>query len=165
MGYDLHITRRDNWTDQGHDITSDEWLKLVAADPELTLDSQNGPYFAVWRGASKLPQPWLDWSDGQIYTKNPDRGLMAKMLTLARQLSATVQGDDGEEYTRLEDFPDETAGATPRQPKGYIYVLLCISLVSFAFIFIARDWKDRMVFIAGALLAGSGAYWLIKQLR
>jgi len=37
MGYDLHITRRDDWSDQGHDITSDEWLKLIAADPELTL--------------------------------------------------------------------------------------------------------------------------------
>ena len=51
---------------------------------------------------------WLDWSDGQIYTKNPDAPLIEKVFAIARQFGATVQGDDGEVY--------EAGGRPPRQP-------------------------------------------------
>jgi hypothetical protein len=98
MGYDLHITGRRDWSDTGHDIRSSEWLSLVTNDPELRLDTTQGPFFAVWSGPSQDAAPWLDWRDGQIFTKNPDAPLIDKMIQLAQALGATVQGDDGELY-------------------------------------------------------------------
>jgi len=106
MGYDFHITRRKDWPDAGSDITPQEWLAYVKQDSELRLHPENGPYFAEWRGTSSTA--WLDWSDGQIYTKNPDAALIEKMVVVARQFDATVQGDDGEVY--------EGGGRPPRQP-------------------------------------------------
>ena len=96
MGYDLHITRRKHWTDKGDDITADEWLAYVRADSELRLQPESGPYFAVWKGPSELDDSWLDWSDGRIYTKNPDTAFIGKMVAIAQQLEASAQGDDGE---------------------------------------------------------------------
>jgi hypothetical protein len=110
MGYDLHIVRRRHWADTGNDITSDEWLDYVAGDPELKLSPDGGPYWAVWSGASELPQPWLDWDDGRVYSKNPDAPLISKMCAVAQALHATVQGDDGEFY-------DENANVLP-SPKS-----------------------------------------------
>lgn len=98
MGYDLHITRRDDWSDEGSDITAEEWLQYVRSDPELKITGTNGPCHAVWSGRSEHSEPWLDWASGQIYTKNPDSPLIDKMISIAEQLGATVQGDDGEIY-------------------------------------------------------------------
>lgn len=106
MGYDLHITRAKSWSENaGHKISSDEWLAYVADDPELSISGQNGPYFAAWSGKSEYPDPWLDWFDGNIYSKNPDEALIDKMVQIARQLHARVQGDDGELYTSGRERP------------------------------------------------------------
>lgn len=98
MGYDLHITRRKDWSAKGHHIRAEEWLAYVKKDPELLLSRENGPYFARWNGPSKYPDPWLDWHDGNIFSKNPDEPLIDKMVAIARDLGAQVQGDDGEIY-------------------------------------------------------------------
>jgi hypothetical protein len=98
MGYDLHITRRASWADEGNDITADEWLEFVKNDSDLQLKTENGSYFTVWRGKCSLHEPWLDWSRGQIHTKNPDDALIDKMVSIANKLHAVVQGDDGEVY-------------------------------------------------------------------
>jgi len=99
MGYDVHITRRKDWSDTGNDITAKEWADVITSDSELALDPKNGLYFARWSGASELDDPWLDWADGQIYSKNADNALIKKMVAIARLLDATVQGDDGEIYS------------------------------------------------------------------
>jgi hypothetical protein len=99
MGYDLHITRAKDWSqNDGRWITAEEWLNVVAQDAELHLDGVNGPYFAIWSGRSTLDQPWLDWFRGNITTKDPDAALVDKMIAIAEKLNAQVQGDDGEEY-------------------------------------------------------------------
>lgn len=105
MGYDLHITRAGDWAESEQmPITADEWLAVVAADPELRIDDRNGPYFAVWPGPCSYPEGgWFDWFEGRISTKNPDRAILGKMLQLAHTLRAVVQGDEGELYTH----PDE----------------------------------------------------------
>ncbi len=105
MGYDLHITRREHWADAGDDISGDEWLTVVATDPELQLQVENGPYFAVWSQHSSEGDHWLSWSDGQIDTKNPTNALIDKMVEIARELGAEVQGDDGEIYTSSTHLP------------------------------------------------------------
>lgn len=117
MGYDFHITRAEHWADEDQTlISSEEWLAVVRSDPELRLDPQNGPNFAIWidflTGSEK---GWFDWRDGAIFTKNPDAPLLAKMLSLAARLNAKVQGDEGEVYTSVEDYPPYKA--TPRQTQ------------------------------------------------
>ena len=54
---------------------------------------------------SKYPDPWLEWFDGYIYTKNPDEPILSKMLEIATALGAKVQGDDLETY-RSANFED-----------------------------------------------------------
>ncbi len=38
MGYDVHITRKAEWSDDESAITLGEWLSVVDADPEMRLD-------------------------------------------------------------------------------------------------------------------------------
>ncbi|WP_042409939.1 hypothetical protein [Streptacidiphilus carbonis] len=80
MGYDVHITRRENWWDEeGQDISVAEWEAVVAADPGL--------------GAVPL---W--WNVGRIVSKNPSDAVITRMREVAKALGARVQGDDGEYY-------------------------------------------------------------------
>jgi hypothetical protein len=116
MGYDLHITRAKEWSDNDDaQITAEEWLRVVAADPELSLAGYNGDYFALWNGPSRNPDPWFDWSGGNVMTKSPDPALVAKMIQLAERLGARVQGDDGEIY--LSDGRIERDGAVDAGPE------------------------------------------------
>ena len=93
MGYDLHITRSTDWNhNTGHEIDSPEWLALVRDDPELNLDPSNGPNAVRWSST------WFDWFEGNVFTTDPDRGAVAKMLQIAELLAGVVQGDNGEFY-------------------------------------------------------------------
>ena len=106
MGYEFHITRAKSWTlNTKHRISAEEWIAYVEKDQELSLSRDGGPYFARWSGKSKLNEPWLDWRDGNIETKNPDEALIDKMVAIARELRATVQGDDGEIYRSGHEPP------------------------------------------------------------
>jgi hypothetical protein len=102
MGYDLHITRREDWFDRGDDISADEWLNYVESDTELSIDKRNGRYFAIWK-----EDDWLDWQRGEIFTKNPRKTLVEKMIQIANRLNAKVQGDDGEVYVDSSQIPDD----------------------------------------------------------
>ena len=107
MGYDLHITRAEFWAENNGDrITEEEWLRVIERDNELAIDEANGPLFAVWGEETADYSPWLNWSDGNIFAKNPDKNTLAKMLQVADTLGATVQGDDGETYSNLDDYPE-----------------------------------------------------------
>lgn len=99
MGYDLRITRAPGFWAEYEDggISAQEWLAFIEADPELSLEPGH-EHFARWAGPSKYPDPWFDWWQGTIKTKNPDPPIIDKMIRMAAQLSARVQGDDGEVY-------------------------------------------------------------------
>ncbi|HEX9063131.1 MAG TPA: hypothetical protein VF941_23405, partial [Clostridia bacterium] len=83
----------------------EEWLAVVEKDPELSIDSKNGPFFAVWKHDGQENEYWLDWFGGNIYSKNPDEILISKMVNIAKLLDAKVQGDDGELYE--ENFQEK----------------------------------------------------------
>jgi hypothetical protein len=107
MGYGLHVTRAEHWTDSEQSpIAAEEWLALVGRDPELLIDPRgNGPYFALWlKHWVDGDHPWFDWFKGEIHTKNPDRKTLTKMLDIAKNFGAKVQGDEGEEYACPEDL-------------------------------------------------------------
>lgn len=113
MGWEVHMTRADDWSQSAQrPITADEWLAVVAADPELRINEANGPYLAVWSGPCSYPDGgWFEWADGCVSTKHPDRAVLGKILHLAARLGARVQGDDGEEYTDPSQLPEEPSAA------------------------------------------------------
>ena len=117
MGYDLHITRQENWfdDDRGRQITLEEWKQYVASDNEMRLDNYaeatttDGETIwtaceglSVWLGYSENGRDgnyaWFNYSRGNIDVKNPDDEIIKKMLQIAAKLNAIVQGDDGEIY-------------------------------------------------------------------
>lgn len=108
MGYDLHITRRKSWTDKGDDISFAEFVQLVRRDTEFRYPGENGEDCADWRSPKSGYESWLCWSDGDIYTKNPDPEFIDKMVAVSRMLNAVVQGDDGEVYLSATEIQTES---------------------------------------------------------
>jgi len=103
MGYNVYITRAPLWVENdGYQIPISEWLAFIQHDAELRLASEHGPHFAIWNGNSHLHQPWFDWENGNITTKNPDEQIIRKMVQIAQALHGTVQGEEGERYSVRE---------------------------------------------------------------
>lgn len=106
MGYDIHITRAENWC-EGEEaaISLKEWEDYVERTPDLSPDPINGMPIALWTAHPNSNEfaPWLSWQDGNITAKNPDEALLAQMLAIAASLGAKVQGDDGEIYPQVAD--------------------------------------------------------------
>jgi hypothetical protein len=122
MGYELHITRQENWFDEddSRQISFDEWTQILADDKEMRLDNfaeattTNGDTIrveseglSVWTKYSgnglNGNYAWFDYSRGSIVCKNPDDEIIGKMLDIAGRLNAKVQGDEGEIYERSAD--------------------------------------------------------------
>ncbi|WP_207000839.1 hypothetical protein [Trinickia mobilis] len=115
MGYDIHITRKENWFDDEPQINLEEWKALVASDTEMRLDGYaeakvgSGAILrvereglSVWKAYSghgaNGNMAWFSFRGGDIVVKNPDAEILAKMWKIAQKLSARVQGDDCERY-------------------------------------------------------------------
>jgi hypothetical protein len=108
MGYNLYITKADSWLDtEESPIPKDLWDSLVASDSELELSTED--YYerqvkgkierfhpVIWVKHPDRPPFWF--IDGAIDAKNPDKATIKKMGALARELSAKVLGEEGEEY-------------------------------------------------------------------
>jgi prepilin-type processing-associated H-X9-DG protein len=116
MGYDVGITRKENWWDEnGPEIHLNEWIDVVAADRDMRLDGYaeaqvgdgkilrtENAGLSVWTAYSRHGEggnmAWFDFRRGSIVVKNPDAEILQKMWSLAQTLSAKVQGDEGEFY-------------------------------------------------------------------
>lgn len=114
MGVELYITRTPEGADDEIPISAEEWLAYVASDPELRLWPENGPHFVRWLGHSAYPEPWLDWSQGQVSTKWPDTALYCKMLQVAKALDARVCDDDDTTYSLPSEWEFDP-NAPPQQ--------------------------------------------------
>jgi hypothetical protein len=149
MGWELHMTRADDWSQSAdRPITAEEWLAVVAADPELHIDEANGRYFAVWsHPRSKSDGGWFDWADGQVSTKQPDRPVLKKLLQLADKLGATVQGDDGEVYNHPSQLPnDAVAEADSYLRRHRIINVIGLILLALSFVWVSFKlitWVSR----------------------
>ncbi len=113
MGYDLHITRRAYWLEEGNDIALEEFVERVRRDAEFKYPGQLGDVSADWCSSKTCSESWLHWENGQIYTKNPDPEFINKMVSLAGSLGAKVRGDDGEIYRSATDVLHEPPPASP----------------------------------------------------
>jgi hypothetical protein len=121
MGYDLHMTRRKDWVDQGDDISFDEFVAYVRSDAEFTYPSQLGDDFAYWHSSQTGHDSWLWWNEGRIDTKNPESEFIDKMVAVAKSLGAKVQGDEGEVYlSATEILKDEADENPPPQPRARV---------------------------------------------
>jgi hypothetical protein len=115
MGYDVHITRKDEWfTEEGAEISLDEWKLYVESDPEMRLDNfaeaetpdgilrVESEGISVWIGYSCHEvdgnMAWFDYFEGNVKVKNPDEEILKKMFSIAQTLNARVQGDECEFY-------------------------------------------------------------------
>lgn len=99
MGYDLHITRKEHWSDEtGSEISLDEWMKYAHTDNDIKPDPDN-PGNENWIVASDSP-PWPLWWNrtGELLTTNPEPAAIQKLIAIAAALDARVLGDDGEIY-------------------------------------------------------------------
>jgi len=116
MGYEVHITRKDQWFDEaGPSISLDDWLDYVKNDPEMRLDGfaeavtsdghvirTENPDIAVWIAYSGHEEDgnmaWFSHFRNKVSVKNPDKEILQKMHRIATTLVAHVQGDEGEIY-------------------------------------------------------------------
>lgn len=106
MGYDLHITRKEFWSDEdGATITLDEWREYVSRDPDIVADPHNPglEHYVLITHSERWPL-WWDRS-GEVNAKNPDEAVIAKLVQIARALDAKVLGDDDEIYGVEESGP------------------------------------------------------------
>jgi hypothetical protein len=134
VGYDVHITRAEEWTDsEKWPISREDWLAYVEQDPEMRLDCAaettttegetlryESAGLAVWTAYSghgvNGNMAWFDYREGRVVVKNPDDQILGKMVEIARDLDANVQGDDGERY----DDPGtiKTSTASPERVRS-----------------------------------------------
>lgn len=118
MGYNLHITRKENWYDKQEpkDITLEEWKDYIKSDSEMRMDNfaettttdgtnqtlrTEREGIAVWvkKHSEKDGGGWIYYDDGNIVVKSPDKEMIEKIIQIAKELDAAVVGDEGEEYT------------------------------------------------------------------
>ena len=107
MGYDIHITRKANWFDEGPEITLQEWETYAESDPLLSVVGEvtwridgnivRAKMFAV-RDAGKRDAAALYWYGGNVSAKYPSQAGVAHMVSIAARFDAKVQGDEGEFY-------------------------------------------------------------------
>ncbi len=119
MGYDLHITRKEFWSDEeGPSISFEEWISYAASDKDIENDAINGKHDFLYVNHPIEPIP-LWWNEGEVYTKNPDKDTVKKLIEIAKSLSARVVGDDGESYSVWSRFPepDPEPDPQPEKPK------------------------------------------------
>src|SRR5688500_12340772 len=103
MGYDLHITRREMWSDSDlGDIPLNEWLDYVASNYTLILTSGDHILFTVTASCDNRPgacdanphpavatkdiRPCIAYCRGCIETKNRDEHTLRKMIATASAL-------------------------------------------------------------------------------
>jgi len=112
LGYEVHITRKTEWSDnEGPSITEEEWKAYVASDKEMMITGIaeaktpageviriTQPLLTEWRHHSGGGTVWFSYFDGNLAVKNPDEECLSKMRVIAAKLRARVQGDEGEYY-------------------------------------------------------------------
>ncbi|MCP4148723.1 MAG: hypothetical protein GY757_13330 [bacterium] len=116
MGYEIHITRAEDWLDsENSPISLEEWVAFIEKNDDFRLDgyaettSNQGVTIrvenaglAVWTAYSDHEEGkrmvWFNYCNGRIVVKNPDKEIIKRMYRVARYFNAAVQGDDGEIY-------------------------------------------------------------------
>lgn len=131
MGYDLYITRREDWSDtEGPDIALDEWATYVLADKDLETDRERAiaadPRVAsgakepthvrwlIWPGREPdVSEAWIWLEHGNLVASDPDAAFRRKLFLIADGLNARLTGQDGEVYNSNGDPERGRSRLTP----------------------------------------------------
>ena len=107
MGYELSIKRED----ENKKINKQEWSDYIKSDPEFdaiekfSAETNEGktltistPDAGLWK-SDKGDVPFTFYEEyGEITVKNPDHWIIEKMISIAKELNAIVEGEEGEKY-------------------------------------------------------------------
>lgn len=101
MGLDVYITRATHHFDGAQvPIVEGDWRAIIENDPDLSAPDAALPSYAVWVGSSRSKPQWIDWANGNLFTRNPSPGLLRKLFEVAEMLSAGLQDGGGRPYLR-----------------------------------------------------------------
>lgn len=107
MAYGLFIRRTNG------QISLDEWRTYVRSDPELSWEgvakvasperrmvlSVAGDGMVTWLKHPEAVAVWFDFIGGRIVVNGADDAVIQKMVQIAKQLNASVFGEEGESYS------------------------------------------------------------------
>lgn len=110
MGYLMHITRGNDWSDDDKErITAGEWLKVAESHPKLELWEGETDVYTVKDCDGITPALGYDDDTGTVWVRaGYFEDVLPVILELAGVLGAVVQGDEGE-YYRLTDQGYQTS--------------------------------------------------------
>ena len=104
MGYDLHITRAEDWAEAAETpIDFAEWTTYAETDSRLSVagtialrnhDPQEQSVYALSHGDG----PTIHWHRGDLVVAGASDADVEQLRPIADALAARVQGDDGEFY-------------------------------------------------------------------
>lgn len=100
ISYDLHLTRREYWSEEGgEEITFEEWISYVRNDVEIQPNLAN-PGRENWM-LVLATESWPLWwhHSGEIVTELRGGIVLEKLISVATALNARVVGDDEEIYS------------------------------------------------------------------
>ena len=115
MAWEQHITRREHVTDDGLEISLEEWRAYVEASSDLRPDGFYPVSAASQEALKEAPLEVFtsiayigysieggyysfDYNDGFISVTHPDDTTFKRMYAAAQHFGATVRDDDGEQY-------------------------------------------------------------------
>lgn len=102
MGYDLHITRKQDWSqEEGPTISREEVVAYFDSIDDFQVASEysnDGEMMFAWMGSPE--RGWVMHIDdeGELLSKNPSEDLVRRLWLIAQDLGAQLHGDDGELY-------------------------------------------------------------------
>jgi hypothetical protein len=108
MAYEVHIHRAADYSDAAESlIPREDWEAWNAPDFRFSEsdyvtfqyeDGERKERLAVWTAHPEGEEFALYYYDGAVVTGNPDTHTVQRMVKIADDLGARLQGDDGEFY-------------------------------------------------------------------
>ena len=119
MGYLMHITRGDDWSDDAKErITAEEWRKVIESHTQVELWEGETDVYTVKDCDGVTPAIGYDDRSGTIWVRaGYFEEALPVILDLADQLGAVVQGDDGEYYLITEKGRETTLERPSSDPR------------------------------------------------
>ena len=103
-GYNVYITKKEFYLNDGECITKQEWNTYLETDPTITADLQNSEEdFLVSIDEQEFSLWYDDRNSCDLLTKNPTPEAIGKMIDISKKLKATVQGEESEIYLTPND--------------------------------------------------------------